>query len=62
MSSCSIDKEKLLENWGMAIDLDDGVKENYLKFGTALKKIPDQDAKGDSNTPPFSSCAEAISA
>jgi len=31
----------------MAIDLDDGVKVNYAKFGSALKKIPGLDkAKG----------------
>jgi type II restriction/modification system DNA methylase subunit YeeA len=29
------------------IDLDDGVKVNYPKFGTALKKIPGLDAKED---------------
>lgn len=29
------------------IDLDDGVKINYLKFGEALKKIPGLDAKED---------------
>ena len=29
----------------LAIDLDDGVKVNYLKFGAALKKIPGLDAK-----------------
>jgi molybdenum cofactor biosynthesis enzyme MoaA len=28
----------------IAIDLDDGVKVNYLKFGDALKKIPGLDA------------------
>jgi type II restriction/modification system DNA methylase subunit YeeA len=28
----------------IAIDLDDGVKVNYLKFGEALKKIPGLDA------------------
>ena len=28
-----------------AIDLDDGVKVNYLKFGAALKKITGLDAK-----------------
>jgi type II restriction/modification system DNA methylase subunit YeeA len=31
----------------LAIDLDDGVKVNYLKFGTALKKIVGLDAAGD---------------
>jgi type II restriction/modification system DNA methylase subunit YeeA len=31
----------------IAIDLDDGVKVNYLKFGTALKKIPGLEAKED---------------
>lgn len=31
----------------IAIDLDDGVKVNYLKFGTALKKIPGLEAKGE---------------
>ena len=31
----------------LAIDLDDGVKVNYLKFGAALKKIPGLDAKGE---------------
>ena len=30
----------------MEIDLDDGVKVNYLKLGEALKKIPGLD-KGD---------------
>lgn len=29
------------------IDLDDGVKVNYLKFGDALKKIPGLEAKGE---------------
>ena len=29
----------------VAIDLDDGVRVNYLKFGVALKKIPGLDAK-----------------
>lgn len=29
----------------LAIDLDDGIKVNYLKFGDALKKIPGLDAK-----------------
>lgn len=29
------------------IDLDDGVKVNYLKFGSALKKIPSLDAKDE---------------
>src|SRR5690606_29841529 len=29
------------------LDLDDGVKVNYLKFGSALKKIVGLDAKGD---------------
>ena len=29
----------------LSIDLDDGVKVNYLKFGTALKKIPGLEAK-----------------
>lgn len=29
----------------IAIDLDDGVKVNYVKFGTALKKIPGLEAK-----------------
>ena len=29
----------------IAIDLDDGVKVNYQKFGPALKKIPGLDAK-----------------
>ena len=29
----------------VAIDLDDGVKVNYLKLGTALKKIVGLDAK-----------------
>lgn len=29
------------------IDLDDGVKVNYLKFGSALKKIPGLDAKDE---------------
>ena len=31
----------------LQIDLDDGVKVNYLKFGTALKKIVGLDAKGE---------------
>jgi len=31
----------------VAIDLDDGVKVNYLKFGTALKKISGLEAKED---------------
>lgn len=31
----------------IAIDLDDGVKVNYLKFGAALKKITGLDAKGE---------------
>jgi type II restriction/modification system DNA methylase subunit YeeA len=31
----------------LAIDLDDGVKVNYLKFGSALKKIPGLEAKED---------------
>jgi hypothetical protein len=31
----------------VAIDLDDGVKANYPKFGTALKKIPGLEAKED---------------
>jgi type II restriction/modification system DNA methylase subunit YeeA len=31
----------------IAIDLDDGVKVNYLKFGDALKKIPGLDATED---------------
>ena len=29
------------------IDLDDGVKVNYPKFGTALKKIPGLEANED---------------
>ena len=29
------------------LDLDDGVKVNYLKFGEALKKIPGLEAKED---------------
>ena len=29
------------------INLDDGVKANYPKFGAALKKIPGLDAKED---------------
>jgi hypothetical protein len=29
------------------IDLDDGVKANYPKFGPALKKIPGLEAKND---------------
>ena len=29
----------------VSIDLDDGVKVNYLKFGPALKKIPGLEAK-----------------
>ena len=29
----------------IAIDLDDGVKVNYCKFGAALKKIPGLEAK-----------------
>lgn len=31
----------------IAIDLDDGVKVNYLKFGVALKKIPGLDSKDE---------------
>ena len=31
----------------LAIDLDDGVKVNYLKFGAALKKISGLEAKGE---------------
>jgi hypothetical protein len=31
----------------LEIDLDDGVKVNYLKFGNALKKIPGLEAKED---------------
>lgn len=31
----------------IAIDLDDGVKVNYLKFGSALKKIAGLEAKGE---------------
>ena len=31
----------------LAIDLDDGVKTNYPKFGSALKKIPGLDSKGE---------------
>jgi hypothetical protein len=31
----------------LEIDLDNGVKVNYLKFGAALKKIPGLDAKGE---------------
>lgn len=31
----------------VAIDLDDGVKINYPKFGAALKKIPGLDARED---------------
>ena len=31
----------------LQIDLDDGVKVNYLKFGAALKKIVGLDAKGE---------------
>ncbi|MFM7527355.1 MAG: class I SAM-dependent DNA methyltransferase, partial [Nodosilinea sp.] len=31
----------------IAIDLDDGVKVNYPKFGKALKKIPGLEAKED---------------
>jgi hypothetical protein len=31
----------------LTIDLDDGVKVNYLKFGSALKKIPGLEAKED---------------
>ena len=31
----------------LAIDLDDGVKVNYPKFGTALKKIAGLDARED---------------
>ncbi|MDX9785836.1 MAG: BREX-1 system adenine-specific DNA-methyltransferase PglX [Desulfobacterales bacterium] len=31
----------------VAIELDDGVKVNYQKFGAALKKIPGLDAKGE---------------
>jgi hypothetical protein len=31
----------------IALDLDDGVKVNYLKLGPALKKIPGLEAKGE---------------
>ena len=31
----------------IAIDLDDGVKANYPKFGTALKKIPGLEASNE---------------
>jgi hypothetical protein len=31
----------------ITIDLDDGVKVNYPKFGIALKKIPGLEAKED---------------
>ena len=31
----------------IAIDLDDGVKANYPKFGTALKKIPGLEAPNE---------------
>jgi len=31
----------------IALDLDDGVKVNYLKLGPALKKIPGLDAKSE---------------
>lgn len=31
----------------IAIDLDDGLKANYPKFGAALKKIPGLDAKDE---------------
>jgi hypothetical protein len=31
----------------IAIDLDDGVKANYPKFGTALKKIPGLEASDE---------------
>lgn len=34
-----------LASQNIAIDLDDGVKANYPKFGTALKKIPGLEAK-----------------
>jgi type II restriction/modification system DNA methylase subunit YeeA len=34
-----------LANQRMEIDLDDGVKVNYPKFGTALKKVPGLEAK-----------------
>jgi hypothetical protein len=31
----------------VALDLDDGVKVNYVKLGMALKKIPGLDAKDE---------------
>jgi len=34
-----------LVNQRIEIDLDDGVKVNYPKFGVALKKIPGLEAK-----------------
>jgi hypothetical protein len=34
-----------LANQRIEIDLDDGVKVNYPKFGTALKKVPGLEAK-----------------
>lgn len=34
-----------LVTWQIEIDLDDGVKANYPKFGAALKKIPGLEAK-----------------
>lgn len=37
----------LLATQQLEIDLDDGVKVNYLKFGAALKKISGLDAKGE---------------
>jgi len=36
-----------LENKVIEIDLDDGVKVNYQKFGEALKKIPGLAAKDE---------------
>ncbi len=36
-----------LANQRIEIDLDDGVKVNYPKFGVALKKIPGLEAKGE---------------
>ncbi len=36
-----------LESQNIVIDLDDGVKANYPKFGTALRRIPGLEASHD---------------
>ena len=38
---------KLAETREVELNLDDGVKVNYLKLGAALKKIPGLEAKGE---------------